>query len=104
MAASSSSSTAAEGGGALVSEKRTVLFPLVVCAEVRRDFLVGDGEDVVVGFALVAWAKSAARLGSLGCVRVDAVDGEEKPWNWEVRSSNCFWRLGRESAMVAAFL
>lgn len=52
----------------------------------------------------VAWAKSAAREGSLGEVRVVLLAVEEKPWNWEVMSPYCFWREGRESAMACALL
>lgn len=61
---------------------------------------------LLVGAAVVevAWAKSAARVGSLGCVRVEVVLGEEKPWNWEVRSFSCFCRPGRASERLAAFL
>lgn len=109
-----------------LSWKRTVLLvgvlvlvllvPVGVEADApRRDFLAGawrveeEGRGglvawVVLLVVLLAWAKSAARVGSLGCVRVFVVAGEEKPWNWAIRSSNCFWRPGRESLMFAAFL
>lgn len=73
----------------------------------RTDFLVVVVVVDVVAFAevvLSAWTKSSARDGSLGCVRVAVVPGEEKPWNCEVRSSSCFCRLGRASAIVAALL
>lgn len=94
-----------------MSWNRTVLL-LPVGVEVpplRRDFLAGgwrldeEGRGGLVE-VLLAWAKSAARAGSFGCVRVEFELGAEKPWNWDVRSSNCFWRPGRESAMVAALL
>lgn len=43
-----------------------------------------------------AWAKSAAREGSLGEVRVVEVEaGVGKPWNWEERSRYCCWREAR---------
>lgn len=54
------------------------------------------------GLVDLASAKSAARAGSLGVVVV--ADVAEKPWNWEVRASYCFWRVGRESVMVRALL
>ena len=50
----------------------------------------------------VAWSKSSASIGSFGCVSVDVVEGEEKPWNCDVRSSYCFCRPGRESDIVSA--
>lgn len=52
----------------------------------RSDFLAGgcrldeEGRGGLVD-VLLAWAKSAARDGSLGCVRVAFVLGSEKPWN-----------------------
>lgn len=51
-----------------------------------------------------AWAKSAAREESLGEVRVFALEGELKPWNWAVRSSNCFCSEDKESAVADAAL
>lgn len=39
----------------------------------------------------LAWAKSAARAGSLGC-DIDEVEWLGKPRNWDVRSSYCFRR------------
>jgi hypothetical protein len=76
-----------------VSEKRT---DLEAVAGAVVSFLV-EGRDV-------AWVKSAAREGSLGCVRVEVVDGVVKPWNWEVRSSSWCWRVGRLSEMSRAAL
>ena len=78
-----------------------------VAEELRRDFFAGGWrveEDAVGGLVAVACSKSSARAGSLGCVRVDVVLGEEKPWNCDVRSLYCFCRAGRESDMVAALL
>lgn len=101
--------------GSVASSKRTDLLLCVPAGSVRMDFFAGgwrvddEGRGGLVGavmvvLVLVAWAKSSARAGSLGWVRVLVVAGEEKPWNWEVRSSNWCCRLGRESLMVAAFL
>lgn len=80
----------------LLSWKRTVLLPVgVEVPPLRRDFFAGgwrldeEGRGGLVE-VLLAWAKSAARAGSFGCVRVEFVLGAEKPWNWDVRSSNCF--------------
>lgn len=96
----------------MLSWKRTVLLPPVgveVPLTLRRDFLAGgcrldeEGRGGLVE-VLLAWAKSSARAGSFGCVRVELLLGAEKPWNWDVRSSNCFWRPGRESEIVAALL
>ncbi len=53
---------------------------------------------------VVACLKSALSVGSFGCVRVDALEGEEKPWNWAVRSLYCFCRPGKASEMVSASL
>lgn len=39
-----------------------------------------------------AWAKSSAREGSLGWVRVEVVAAVGKPWNWVVRSFCCLLR------------
>jgi hypothetical protein len=49
-----------------------------------------------------AWAKSSESSSELGWVSVAAVEGLEKPWNWDVRSSNCFCRDGRASEMMLA--
>lgn len=88
------------------SWKRTLLGPWppapAPVEEVRRREPLGGCWDVEG--TVVAWAKSSAREGSLGCVVVDEVDGLEKPWNCEVRSSYCFCREGRASAMLSAFL
>lgn len=54
------------------------------------------------GLVEVAEAKSADRAGSLGVVVV--VEVAEKPWNWEVKASYCFWRMGRWSARETALL
>lgn len=101
-------------------EKRTDLLPaggaaaaagvvVVLLLLLRRDFLAGEGRLVLWLLLLLpvvssAWAKSSARVGSLGCVRVAVVPGEEKPWNCDVRSSSCFCRPGRVSARLVAFL
>lgn len=37
-------------------------------------------------------------------MRVASVDGEEKPWNCAVKSSNCFWRDETDSASDDAAL
>lgn len=58
------------------------------------------GLEVLLRGEVVACSKSELRAGSFGCVRVDSLDGEENPWNWDVRSSYCFCRLGRASEMV----
>jgi len=84
-----------------------------LAVEARRDFFCGwaavllppDAAALEAGAVVdVAWAKSSARAGALGWVRVEDEEGVEKPWNWEVRSSSCFWRVGRETAMLAALL
>lgn len=104
--------SSAEGRG---EEKRTDLLPAGGAAAagvvllLRRDFLAGEGPLVLWLLLLLpvvssAWAKSSARVGSLGCVRVAVVPGEEKPWNCDVRSSSCFCRPGRVSARLVAFL
>lgn len=77
-----------------LSEKRTVL-------DTARAFLGLRLELAAEGFC-AACSKSAFRDGSFGCVSVSAVDGEEKPWNCEVRSPYCFFRPGRESEMSRA--
>ena len=88
-----------------MSEKRTVLGAGFLGpgfwgrAALSPEVRVADAD-----FVEVAWAKSGERVGSLGEVRVVDVEGEEKPWNWEVRSLYCFCNDGKESEMVAAFL
>jgi hypothetical protein len=51
-----------------------------------------------------AWAKSGARRGSLGEVRVAVVVVVEEPWNWEVRSVCCLRRETRVSLREVALL
>lgn len=48
-------------------------------SEKRTDLEVGGGE--VAEWKDWAWVKSDDRDGSLGCVRVEVVVGDEKPWN-----------------------
>lgn len=59
---------------------------------------------VLEGLRLVACSKSGARTEELGTERVASVAGEEKPWNWDVRSSYCFCRGVRESEISDAAL
>ena len=88
-AAAGSSTPASRSRGE--SEKRTLLDP------------AADGFLAALSVE-VACAKSEASAGSFGDVSVSTVDGDEKPWNCEVRSSYCFWRSGRASEMEAALL
>lgn len=71
-------------------------------SEKRTDLDTAGGE--VAEWKDCAWVKSAEREGSFGCVRVDVVVGEEKPWNWDVRSSSCLCRGVRESVIARAAL
>ncbi len=79
-------------------------------SETRTDFLVdceaAGWEEDEAGSAVVevAWAKSEASAGSFGEARVLAVEGDEKPWNWEVRSLYCLWRDSSCSRSVVALL
>ena len=57
-------------------------------------------EDV----AAVARAKSAARAGSFGLVRVGDTGVLPCPWNWEERSSYWDWRFVFVELSVAAVL
>ena len=57
-------------------------------------------EDV----AAVTRAKSAARAGSLGLVRVGDTGVLPWPWNWEERSSYWLWRFVFVEFSVAAAL
>lgn len=57
-----------------------------------------------VGEVDAAWAKSSASSSELAWLSVACVEGLEKPWNWAVRSSSCFCRAGRESAIDFAAL
>lgn len=50
-----------------------------------------EDEDGFRGRRSLAWAKSAARAGSLGR-DVEEGDCVGKPRNWDVRSSYCFRR------------
>lgn len=76
----------------------------------KRTVLLGlrappvDGWCCAGALVEVAWEKSSDSEASLGLVRVSAVEGLEKPWNCDVRSSSCFWRDGRESVIDAAAL
>lgn len=87
-----------------LSVKRTV-FEAVRAPPLGRRFDV-DEVCAALGEALVgdvvACSKSVLRAGSFGCVRVDSVEGEEKPWNCDVKSLYCFCRPGRASSMVSA--
>ena len=51
-----------------------------------------DDEEGFRGRRSLAWAKSAARAGSLGCEIEEKVAWVGKPRNWDVRSSYCFRR------------
>lgn len=87
-----------------LSENRTVLD--TVRAPLGRRFDVefatgADGAPVGEPGEVVACWKSGDNAGSFGCVRVDALEGEEKPWNWEVRSLYCFCKPGRASVIVS---
>jgi hypothetical protein len=61
----------------------------------------GDGEAAWEDWA---WAKSAAREGSLGWVRVEVVEGEALPRNCELRSACCLRREVRVSLRLEALL
>lgn len=100
---SASPAVAAAAGGGGLSVKRTVLDVARVPLGRRFD-IDEDGRalgDAPVG-DVVACSKSVLRAGSFGCVRVDSVEGEEKPWNCAVKSLYCFWRPGRASSIVSA--
>lgn len=84
------------------SEKRTDFGEEAAAAEgPRRDFL--RREEEALRWGAEAWAKSAAREGSLGWERVLGV-ADGKPWNWEVRSSYCVWRDCSDCLRVARAL
>lgn len=72
----------------------------------KRTVLLGLRPEGLGLVAVVeaAWEKSSARVSELGLVSVALVEGSEKPWNCDVRSSSCFWRDGSESAMDEAAL
>ena len=50
-----------------------------------------------LGDVEAAWAKSSASSSELGCETVAAAEDEGWPWNWVVRSSNCFWSVEMDS-------
>ncbi len=70
--------------------------------EEKRTAFLGAGWDSV--WEDWAWAKSAAREGSLGWVSVEAVAVEAWPWNCEERSACCLCRDSRVSPRLEALL
>lgn len=70
----------------------------------KRTVLPGLRAPGLRGLLEAAWEKSSAREAELGLVRVAAVEGPEKPWNWDVRSSSCFCSEGSDSSIEEAAL